>query len=312
MWSWSLAWTRSVSPIFGIMEQQAGANGWTSRMETPMPKPGQMRLWALQSVAHGADMVSFFRWRTSPIGCEIYWHGLNDYDNRPNRRLDEVKRLAEDMRRLQPLRHAANAAEVAVLKDCDNEWDQGADVWQRRISRQSDDAWFAATQHTHTPCDFLYLNENTALEALQRYRLLVYPHAAILSEARAALLKAYVEAGGTLALGARTGFKDEYGRCPMRTMPGWFADWLGVSVGEYSLVHPEEPQTVLWNGRELPMPIFAEKPNVYDNQNVLARYRDDEQTPALCMKKSRAGCRLLLGRLLQRGICARFAGGNGL
>ena len=120
---------------------------------------------------------------------------------------------------------------------------------------------------------------------MQRYRLLVYPHAAILTESHAALLKAYVEAGGTLALGARTGFKDEYGRCPMRTMPGWFADWLGVSVDEYSLVHPEEPQTVLWKGRGLPMPVFAEKLNACDSETVLARYRDSEQTPALCIKK---------------------------
>lgn len=70
-----LARTRSISPVFGIMEQQSGAGGWNCRMMMPMPKPGQMRLWSLQAIAHGADFVSYFRWRTATVGTEIYWHG---------------------------------------------------------------------------------------------------------------------------------------------------------------------------------------------------------------------------------------------
>ena len=67
---------RSISPKFGIMEQQSGANGWNTRMEAPTPRPGQMTLWTMQSIAHGADFVSYFRWRTATMGTEIYWHGI--------------------------------------------------------------------------------------------------------------------------------------------------------------------------------------------------------------------------------------------
>ncbi len=28
-------------------------------------------LWAMQSIAHGADYVSFFRWRTATVGTEL-------------------------------------------------------------------------------------------------------------------------------------------------------------------------------------------------------------------------------------------------
>ena len=86
-WSRHLMETRSVSGRFGIMEQQSGANGWNSRMEAPTPRPGQLTLWTMQSVAHGADFVSYFRWRTCWIGTEIYWHGILDYSSRENRRL---------------------------------------------------------------------------------------------------------------------------------------------------------------------------------------------------------------------------------
>ncbi|MFR5316969.1 MAG: beta-galactosidase [Sellimonas intestinalis] len=61
----------SILHHFGIMEQQSGGE-W---MEYPYggagTKPGQMMLWAMQSIAHGADFVSFFRWRTSVMGSEI-------------------------------------------------------------------------------------------------------------------------------------------------------------------------------------------------------------------------------------------------
>ena len=90
MWSRNLSEVRAVSKNFGIMEQQSGANGWNTGMAAPPPKPGQMTLWTLQSVAHGADYVSYFRWRTCTYGTEIYWHGILDYSGRDNRRLAEV------------------------------------------------------------------------------------------------------------------------------------------------------------------------------------------------------------------------------
>ena len=54
-WSRHLMDVRAISENFGIMEQQSGANGWNTRMEAPTPRPGQMTLWTMQSIAHGAD-----------------------------------------------------------------------------------------------------------------------------------------------------------------------------------------------------------------------------------------------------------------
>ena len=44
MWSRNLTEVRSISQPFGIMEQQSGAGGWTTRMIMPCPRPGQIRL----------------------------------------------------------------------------------------------------------------------------------------------------------------------------------------------------------------------------------------------------------------------------
>jgi len=287
-WSWNLMWTRSVSPVFGIMEQQAGANGWSTRMETPMPKPGQMKLWTMQSIAHGADMVVYFRWRTSPIGPEIYWHGLNDYANTDNRRLRELGEIGQINSALESIRGTTYKAKVAVLKDYSNAWDASVDVWHGRVDYFSDNSWFEATQLTHTPCDFLYLREQTSLQDLLAYEMLVYSHAAIVELKTADLLKAYVENGGTLIFGARTGYKDEFGRCPMRPMPGLISDWCGVTVKDYTLVSPEDGEiNVEWNGKQVCAPVFNEVLKTNDDDTeILARFQGSyyDGQPALCHK----------------------------
>ena len=40
------------------------------------PEPGQVRLWTYQALAHGAEAIIYFRWRTALFGTEQYWHGI--------------------------------------------------------------------------------------------------------------------------------------------------------------------------------------------------------------------------------------------
>ena len=255
--TYNLARTRSISPIFGVMEQQSGVGGWTFWHPTEAPKPGCLRLWALQSVANGADFVSFFRWRTCTFGTEIYWHGILNYDNRDNRRVAEVKRTFSDLQRIQGVTGKPFRAELAILKDHDNEKDGENDLWHGDADKQSYEAWASATEKAHVPFDLVYINDETALDELRAYRMVVYPHAAILTERRAALLRAYAEEGGIVLFGCRTGYKDIYGRCPMTVMPGFAADLCGVTVEDFSAVSPEsEGSFVTLDGKRVSAPVF--------------------------------------------------------
>ena len=153
MWSRNLSEVRAVSQNFGIMEQQSGANGWNTGMAAPTPKPGQMTMWTMQSVAHGADYVSYFRWRTCTYGTEIYWHGILDYSGRDNRRLAEVKSVHEKFQKLSELAGSKYEAKVGFLKDYDNAWDSQLDVWHEKVEWKSQLGIFEAAQRTHTPDD---------------------------------------------------------------------------------------------------------------------------------------------------------------
>lgn len=292
-WSRNLTEVRAVCPHFGIMEQQSGANGWNTRMEAPAPKPGQIMLWAMQSIAHGADYVSFFRWRTALVGTEIYWHGILDYDNRDNRKLGEVKQIWERVKSISEMAGAQYQAAFALVKDYDNVWDAQLDAWHRRLSKRSEKEIFVASQLTHTPMDVFYLKDSTEAEELQKYPVLIYPHALILTEKRAEILKTYVEDGGILIIGARTGQKDRNGRCLMEPMPGFLRNVSKAQVKEFTFVGPADDAVHMdWNGKVLDTGIFNDILECRDeNAQILADYTSNyyKGSPALVETKAGKG-----------------------
>ncbi len=276
-WSDKLAQVRSICPHFGIMEQQSGANGWNTRMEAPAPKPGQMMLWAMQSIAHGADYVSFFRWRTCTMGTEIYWHGILDYDNRDNRKLQEIGQIYKRVQAIGDTVGADYKATFAVVQDYSNIWDSQVDVWHQRLTWASEEEIFTASQLQHTPMDYVYLLEGTEACELAKYPVLIYPHGILMSEKKAEVLKEYVEQGGCLILGARTGMKDENGKCAMTPMPGLLAKLTGSDVKEFTFVGPADNAVSMdWEGNRLETGIFSDilEP-AGENAKVLARYTSD-------------------------------------
>ena len=276
-WSAHLAEVRSICPHFGIMEQQSGANGWNTRMEAPAPKPGQIMLWTMQSIAHGADFVSYFRWRTATQGTEIYWHGILDYDNRDNRKLAEVKDVFARINTAGETAGSDYKAKVGLVRDYDNTWDAAVDHWHERLLKQSEaEIWYAA-QVSHTPLDYVQLLASTEVTELCKYDVLFYPHPEILTRERADLLAEYVRQGGTLILGARTGQKDLTGQCVMMPMPGLLSPVTGSDVAEFTFAGPaDEPQHMLWDRQSLPTGIFSDILNTAGPEaKILAVYEHD-------------------------------------
>lgn len=276
-WCRKLTETRSVCPNFGIMEQQSGPNGWVSRMEAPSPKPGQMTLWVMQSIAQGADFISFFRWRTCSFGTEIYWHGILNYDNEDNRRLAEVKQIRDRVRKMEDVAGKPFLARVGVIQSYDNLYDTECDVWHERVHWYTDNEIFAAAELCHSPYDYLYLDEPDLPERLtpENYPVVFCPHAVILTQEQAEILKEYVRAGGNLILGCRTGYKQENGKCVMHQMPGYLRDAAGCTVQDFTLIGPgDETPVMTWNGNSYQMPVFNDVLAPDEDTAVLACFEE--------------------------------------
>jgi beta-galactosidase len=61
-----------------VMEQQPGPVNWAPY--NPAPTGGMVRLWTWEAIAHGAEVVSYFRWRQAPFGQEQMHSGLQRPD----------------------------------------------------------------------------------------------------------------------------------------------------------------------------------------------------------------------------------------
>lgn len=228
-----LARTRSLTGRFVVTELQSGAGGQGDWMSVT-PEPGQMRLFAWQAVAHGADGVLHFRWRTCRFGAEEYWEGVLDHDNVPRRRFDELCAEGAEFRRLAGvLRETAPRPDVGVLFD-----PGAAELGHRPITHGLPSPWDVAdtvfTAWWRAGFDVGYVHP---LDALADFRLLFLCSPAIVTDAVVSALEAWVESGGTLVCFARSGIKDERGQVRADSPPGALARLAGCAVEEHSRVH---------------------------------------------------------------------------
>jgi beta-galactosidase len=208
----ALQQARSLSFPFAILEQQSGPGGQMSYLQRS-PRPGEMRLWAWQSVLHGAKAVVYFRWRTAPYGAEQHWHGLIDQDNRDNRRLAEATQLGEELRKLPDgFFDVPVVKQVAVVRDYDNEANTRRINTYDKHGQWEGHRWLAALARSHIQADIVW-----GPDSLDGYRVVIAPHMKIVDPELIARWTRFVEHGGTLILGAQSGLKDR--NCHIVEMP---------------------------------------------------------------------------------------------
>jgi len=101
-----------------VMEQQPGPVNWAPY--NPAPLPGMVRLWTWEAIAHGAEVVSYFRWRQAPFGQEQMHAGLQrpDYVDAPA--MDDVRKVADEITRLQAA--DSDVSPVAIVFDYESAW----------------------------------------------------------------------------------------------------------------------------------------------------------------------------------------------
>ncbi len=229
-----------------VMEQQPGPVNWASW--NPAPHDGMVRLWTWQALAHGAEVVSYFRWRQAPWAQEQMHTGLH----RPDRSLDqgglEATQVGEELRSLSQLAELAAPGivnRVALVFDY-------ASVWMAQIQPQGAD---------YNPVE-LHFRVYAALRALgldvdivapaavvkaapEAWRLIVLPVQMHASDALAAALARAAQAGAQIVLGPRSGSKTDMLSFPDELPPGALRPIAGVAVQRVASLPPGLAVTLL-------------------------------------------------------------------
>ena len=203
---------------FWVMEQQCGQINWAET--NPLPAAGAVALWTAQAWAHGANVVSYFRWRAATMAQELMHSGLLRHDESLDRGGEEVSAL-----NLGHLPNAPVTASVALLHDYESLWaydlqphNRAATYWQQFL------LFYTALRSLGVDVDIRHPDNDLA-----SYRLIVAPALQLMTESRAAHLASY--AGfAELIFGPRTAYRTQTGRVHERGQPGPLRDLVGCSL----------------------------------------------------------------------------------
>jgi len=202
-----------------VSEQQPGPVNWAPN--NPAPLPGMARLWALEAMAHGAEMTSYFRWRQAPFAQEQMHAGLERVDRTPARGAAEARAAAIDARAIA-LAPAARAP-VALLFDYETQWlfeaqPQGSGWHYPAMAFE----WYSVLRRLGLDVDILPFGAD-----LSGYGLVAVPSAPMADEAFAARLAA---APGVTLIGPRSGSKTAALSIPRTLAPGPLRALLPITV----------------------------------------------------------------------------------
>lgn len=230
---------------FWVMEQLSGPTGSWAPM-APAPKPNMIKGYALQAIAHGAENVVHFRWRTAVSGAEMHWHGILDHSNVPNRRFFEFSELCKTVSKLSILRSTQMISDIAILYSPESEW-------AFKIQPQTD-GFYYLEQMKYFHAAFTKFGANVDIVSpetdLSDYKLVIAPSLYVNNKNATENIYRYVINGGTLVLTNRSGVKDKNNNCIMDTLPTVFKELIGAEVTEYDPIGYNEQTIVDFAGNQ--------------------------------------------------------------
>lgn len=221
---------------FWLMEQTPTVTA--CRDVNPVKRPGVMRLWSWQAVAHGADAVLFFQMRQSRGASEKYHGAVLDHAGRTDTRsFREVAALGAELDRLgDAVLGARTPARVALLFDWDSWWAVEISDGPNRHMKYADvvTAYYRALWQANTPVDVVPVTAD-----LTGYDVVVAPLLHLLKGDIADRLAAVLARGGSVLTTFLSGRVDEADNAFLMDVPGPLAPLFGVRVEETDAQAPE-------------------------------------------------------------------------
>jgi beta-galactosidase len=211
-----------------VMEQQPGPVNWARN--NPVPRDGMVRLWSLEAAAHGAEVVSYFRWRQAPFAQEQMHAGLLRPDHVEAPGFFEARKSAADLKAIGDIRQ--RQAPVRIVFDYPSAW-----AWE--IQPQS-----AEFDYFRLVFDFYRALRGLGIDAdfcsadapdLAGAKLVIVPGLFAFGEAMIAALRA---TDACVLIGPRSGSKTVNFAIPDDLPPNLPADLLDLRIARIDSLPP--------------------------------------------------------------------------
>jgi beta-galactosidase len=204
---------------WSVMEQQPGPVNWARF--NPAPLPGMVRLWTLEAMAHGAEMVSYFRWRQAPFAQEQMHAGLLRPDRVDDVGAHEARQAGADIATIGETGPPPKS--VALLFDYESDWittvqPQGQGFTALRLAFE----YYSALRKRGLDVDILSSNAD-----LTGYQMVVIPCQPIMTDTLVDRLATF---DGPVLIGARSGSKTAQFSIPDTLPPGPLQALIPIKV----------------------------------------------------------------------------------
>lgn len=256
---------------FALMEQTPSVTNWLPY--NMLKRPGVMRLWSYQAVAHGADTVMFFQMKRSIGACEKYHGAVIDHAGHENTRVfREVAELGAELDSLGAQTLGARSdAHAAIVFDWDNWWgisySAGPSVYLdycREVER-----YYKALFDLHIPVDMIGVEDD-----LSKYDLVIAPVLYMVKTGYDEKLRAYVKNGGRFLTTFFSGYVDEHDLVTVGGYPGKLRDILGIWVEEEDALPEDMHNCFHYKGTTYPASMLCDLLHT-EGAEALASYEKD-------------------------------------
>lgn len=240
---------------FALMEQTPSVTNWLPY--NALKRPGIMRLWSHEAMAHGADTVMFFQMKRSLGGCEKHHGAFIDHVGTGQTRVyREAAALGAELSALGgQLLGARTPAKIGMLFDWDN--------------------WWALTHSAGPSCELDYVQEwKRCYRALRErnyevdivssrddfsgYRILLAPVWYMVKGQDDEAVRRFVAEGGAFVTGFFSGIVQENDLAVTGGYPGKLRDILGIWVEECDALPHDVENSFVYQGVRYPARILCD------------------------------------------------------
>ena len=256
---------------FALMEQTPSVTNW--HPYNALKRPGVMRLWSYQAVAHGADTVMFFQLKRSIGACEKYHGAVIDHAGHENTRVfREITQLGAEFDKIGSLTLGARTqSKAAIVFDWDNWWATYYSAGPSVNLQYCDEIlnYYKAFNNLNISVDFIGVEDD-----LSHYSFVVAPVLYMVKPGYDEKIRQFVKNGGNFLTTFFSGYVDDHDLVTVGGYPGKLRDILGIWVEEEDALPDAACNSFTYKGITYPATLLCDLLHTEGAQS-LCEYEQD-------------------------------------
>lgn len=256
---------------FCLMEQTPSVTNWHTYCK--LKRPGVMRLWSYQAVAHGADTVMFFQMRRSIGACEKYHGAVIDHVGNENTRVfREITALGEELDKIgSAVLGGRTKSQIAIVFDWNNWWAAEYSAGPSKLINYPQEImqYYKALNEQNISVDIVSVKDD-----LSDYKLVIAPLLYMCKDGFDEKLREYVKQGGTFLTTYFSGYVEDHDLVITGGYPGRLKDILGIWVEESDALPEGEENVFTYREKTYPAGVLCDLLHL-QGAKALASYEKD-------------------------------------